>query len=68
MIKLISIYGISCLHSTFFRNKYHREESNNNASCFFSIAMEHNYTWKPDIRVLCRREKQDIYEDYFLVQ
>lgn len=35
MMKLISIYGISCLHSTLFRNKYHREESNNNASCFF---------------------------------
>lgn len=44
MIKLISIYGISCLHSTLFRNKYHHEESNNNASWFFSIAMEHNYT------------------------
>lgn len=34
----------------------------------FFIAMEHNYTWKPDIHVLCRREKLDIYEDYFLVQ
>lgn len=40
MIKLISIYGISCLHSTLFRNKYHREESNNNASLWNTITPE----------------------------
>lgn len=35
MIKLIFIYGILCLYSMFFCNKYYCEESNNNVLCFF---------------------------------
>lgn len=67
MIKLIFIYGILCLYSMFFCNKYYYEESNNNVLWFFFIVMEYNYIWKFDICVLSWCEKLDIYEDYFLV-
>lgn len=39
MIKLIFIYGILCLYSMFFCNKYYCEESNNNVLCFFFIVI-----------------------------